>query len=120
MLTKDKAFSIARKLAKSEYYQTVYTQEKMRLKIFVNNMDLTDLQIYFLDYLNLYHGLYIDLALKEIDEKIFECEIYEDAYVYWKNHKKPDKEKVNKRPQRPETTQNPTGNKFSWLFKRNK
>jgi len=118
MVNKWKALEVARKLARTERYQTVYAQEKLHLRIFENDMDLSYLQFFFLDYVSFYHNLFVDLALKKIDERVFENEIYEDSYVYYKNHKKEDKQEKNQRPQ-DINTKDTYNNSTRWVFKRN-
>ena len=85
-----------RKLAKSQYWQTIYSQAKeIRLKIFKNNVNYTYLQVMFLSYLNFYNSLFLDIALDEVDEIVLRNEIFEDAYMYYKNKSK-NKYKINK------------------------
>ncbi len=107
-----------KKLAKNNYYQTIYSQAKeLKLKIFKNDDDYTYLQARFLGFLSFYSGLYLDYALGDVDELIFKNEIYEDAYMEYKNKK--NKEKL-KEPERFDTTKNITGkeivNKSKWVF----
>lgn len=79
---------IIRSLAKSNEYQTLYSGAKeIGLKMFKNDFDYSDLQIIFLNYISFYSSLYIDIYLKEIDEKVLDNEIYEDAYSYYKSKK---------------------------------
>ena len=74
-----------RDLAKTNYYQTLYIQSKdMKMSLFKNDRDFTDLQVSFLNDLNFYSNLYTDLAMGEISEIIFEDQIYEDAYQQYK------------------------------------
>ena len=114
---------ILRRLAKRIDYQSIFSQEKMKLKIFKNDIDLTAIQLEFLDFLGFYNNLYLDYALGEIGEIIFDNEIYEDSYMKYKHsQKKIKKEKPTNTPKykdRPQAIQN----KFStskWLFKRKK
>ena len=96
VLSYEKIMKLIRKLARSNYYQTIYTQEKnLGLKLFKNERDLTMLQINFLNYLGFYSNLYLDAAVGEIDAKIIEDDIYSDAYMYYK-HKVENKERFNK------------------------
>ena len=78
-----------RKLAKSSYYQVLYSQAKeLKLNIFENTNNFTELQVSFLNYLSFYNNLYLDYSLGEVSEFIFTDEIYEDAYIYYKNKKR--------------------------------
>lgn len=80
---------LLRKLAKSSYYQTLFSfwKEGSNLRLFCNDMDLSYIQLLFLKYLNFYGSLYLDVAMGDIDDKIFENEIYEDSYVMYRNKK---------------------------------
>lgn len=114
-MDKDRVFKMLRKLAKMPEYQNIYSSEKLNLCLFKNNMSLTEVQYNFLGYLSFYSSLYMDLALGEIDEKIFADEIYEDAYAYYKRHKKEEQPKINT-PKKEET---PIGSS-KWIFRRGK
>jgi len=82
-----------RKLAKSGYYQTLYSHFKEGgIKLFKNDFDLTDVQVTFLRYLNFYNSLFLDVALGDVNERIFENTLYEDSYAYWKSKKDNKKE----------------------------
>lgn len=83
-----------RKLARTSEYQTIYALAKeLKIKIFDNDKDLSEPQILFLQHVNFYSGLMLDIYLGEITDIIFKDEIYEDAYVY---HKKKEKERQKK------------------------
>ena len=89
----NKDISYIRELAKSSYYQSIYSLSKdLKLKITINELDFTDIQLIFLKYINFYSSLFIDIALGDIGEIVLENELYEDAYSMWKN--KGDKNKV--------------------------
>jgi len=97
-----------RSLAKSPYWQAVYSFSKEQgCNMFDNQRDFTNLQITFINYLEFYASLHMDVAMNEITDIIFEDEIYEDAYAYYRRHKK---EKADKKPA-PE-------NQNSWVFTR--
>ena len=104
-----------RKLAKSEYYQTIFAQKEMGLKIFKNEIDLSLLQISFLNFLNFYSSLYLDYALGDIDDVVFTDEIYEDAYNFYRNkqRREPKTKKGNKEGQKAATD-------INWVFKTRK
>ena len=90
----DKLYVILRQLAKTHEYQSLYsTAKELHFKIFKNDRDLTDIQFTFLSYLNFYATIFMDIYLKEIDEKVLEHIIYEDAYIHYKN--KASKEKFD-------------------------
>jgi hypothetical protein len=115
---------IIRKLAKSLYYQTIYGNEKnANLRIFDNDSDFTMLQIRFLNDLSFYNMLYMDLNLGEVDDRIFQDEIYEDAYMFYKSKKDNPRARMDNRPSpvlpvkdKGKTTQNIS----SWVFKTKK
>ena len=113
----NKFYEIARKLAKSNYYQTLYFHSKeLGLKIFKNNSDFTRLQIYFLNQLNKYDNLITEIRLKEVSDKILDNPIYEEAYLYYKQHKEEKKEKeVKDLPK-----EGLVLNKRQWVFKKKK
>jgi len=113
--------NLMRKLAKTNNYQTLYFQAKERhFKLFENDINLTDLQIKFLDYLAFYSGLYLDYAMGEIDDVVFTDEIYEDAYSYYKQHERSEKktelqqERVSSKPN---LNKNSTQKISQWVFK---
>ena len=82
---------IVRELAKSHYWQTVYNNAKeLGLKLFKNDTDFTSLQIMFLNYLNFYGVINMDIALNEVSDKVLDNFIYEDAYMYYRTKKSRD------------------------------
>ena len=112
-MTQNQVYKIMRKLAKNNYFQTIYSNSKeFRCKIFKNDIDLTPTQITFLGLLNFYSSLFLDIYLKEIEEIVLENEIYEDAYMLYKNTAK--KEEPNYE------TQKDTKTTSQWVFKRPK
>lgn len=81
-------FDLLRKLAKTNKYQALYHHaQDLSLQLFNNNKDLTDLQLYFLNYLKFYSNLYTAIAMQEVDKKVLDNVIYEDAYAYWQSEK---------------------------------
>jgi hypothetical protein len=107
-------FKIIRKLAKSNKYQSLFSYSKeLGIKLFKNDIDLTDLQITFLRYLSFYSSIYMDLALGDIDEVVLENDIYEDSYVMYRNKTMMKKEKNinNNKPEKPK-------NNIQWVFNR--
>ena len=86
--------SLIRKLAKSNYYQNLYALSKdiPSLRIFQNDRDFTQIQMLFLKYLNFYYNLNMDIALGEVTDVVLKDELYEDAYMMYKNKKDKTKE----------------------------
>ncbi len=81
--------NLLRKLAKCNYYQTIYSQEKnLGIRLLQNESNLTYAQIVFLNYLAFYSALYFDYSMGEIDDRVFESQIREDAYMYFRKQKK--------------------------------
>lgn len=79
---------ILRELAKSNYWQTIYSQAKeIGLKIFNNTTNLTCVQIKFLNYLSFYQSLFLDIYLGEVSEDVLQNFIYEDSYSLFKKQK---------------------------------
>jgi hypothetical protein len=86
------AIKLVRKLAKNYDYQFLFTHSKeFQFKFFQNETDLSTIQFHFLRFLNFYSTLYTDIYLKEVDEIVLKNEIYEDAYMYYKQKNKKDK-----------------------------
>ena len=108
-----------RKLANSDYYQTLfsYSKEGMNVKLFINDIDFTDLQITFLKYLNFYSAINTDIALGDVSEKVLEDEIYSDAYMMYKNRsdRKKLEESKNSEKQNRNVEITPSS---KWLFKK--
>jgi len=104
--------TILRKLAKNNYYQNLYSlsREMSSIHLFKNVDDLTDIQMTFIQYLSFYYSLYMDIALKEIDEKVLEKEIYEDSYMYYKSKK----DKTQGKSQTKDINKAPSS---KWVFK---
>ena len=77
-----------RELAKSPYWQTVYSRSKEMgsVSLFNNQSDFTPVQISFLQWLEVYHSLEIDLGMKKpyLSREVIDDEIRCDAYLHWK------------------------------------
>lgn len=118
MITVQNCNLLIRKLAKSDYWQTIYSLgEKTKIQLFSNTTDFTDLQIVMLKYLNFYSGLYMEIALGEVNEIVLDCNMYEDAYMMYKNKKDKDKNKdfeLSRQPKKEKTKIIP---QTKWLFK---
>ena len=110
----DKIISQVRKLAKSHEYQSIYSGSKeFGFRLFKNNRDFSTAQIKFLGYLNFYATICMDIYLKEVDSMVLEKEIYEDAYMYYKQNKsKEDTKEEDKQKYEP------TNNKMNNQIKR--
>lgn len=123
MLSHDDVMKIVRRLAKGNYYQAIYKQAKeINLKIFVNEYDLTDIQIHFLTYLSFYSNLYTDCTMGEVSELVFEDEIYEDAYFAYKikNLSGEMKEVLPKITQKSAFEYTEKIGESSWVFKKDR
>lgn len=87
-------FPHLRDLAKSQKYQTLFANEKeIGLRLFINEYDYSDIQIAFLNYLAFYYTIQMDISFGEVDEKVFEDYIYEEAYMIWKHKKRKEEMK---------------------------
>lgn len=116
-------YKIIRTLAKSNKYQTIYSNSKEgNLRLFQNIYNYTDNQILFLNYLNFYSGIYTDIALDYVDEIVLNNEIYEDAYLYYKRKSrggdKKDKETI--KPKSNKQSESSVVNNSTWVFKKPK
>lgn len=81
-------YDTLRKLAKSNHYQTLYSCAKeLNIRLFDNDTDLSDVQMMFITYLNIYEHLAMDLTMGDVTNIVLECFIYEDAYLYYKTNK---------------------------------
>jgi len=81
-----------RKLARSDYWQTIYraSKENSGIKLFQNSCDISGLQVKMLQWLGLYDMLYIELAQKEshyLTEKVIEDDERTNAYLYYRKRK---------------------------------
>jgi ABC-type microcin C transport system permease subunit YejE len=109
--------SVLRKLAKTDYYQALYSSAKeLGLQIFENNTDLTKIQLWFLSYMGMYSSINMDIAIGEISERVLENEIYEDAYLIYK--KKQFSKDMKNKFQKTEVPNSPA--KSQWVFRKTK
>ena len=53
----------------------------------------------------------MDIYLNEVDERVLQNEIYEDAYLYYKSKKRKDEKKITKPEEAPKVTS-------QWIFKK--
>ena len=109
---------LLRKLAKSDYYQSIFALSKdmYGVQVFANSNDFSDIQITFIKYLSFYSVIFTDISLGEVDESILSNEIYEDSYIMYKNHK--DKKVIKKHLKKDDTPI--VGATTKWLFKKPK
>ena len=84
-----------RKLANSNYWQTLYARAKelSGIQLFNNKTDLSKYQIIFLQWLEIYNSLYIDLSTNQdfLNEERIKDEILCDAYLYYRRKKQENK-----------------------------
>lgn len=82
-------YTISRELSSKNYYQTIYANAKeIGIKLFENDTGLTEIQIYFLNYLNYYQNLNTDIILGDVNEIVRDNFIFEDAYMLYKRKNK--------------------------------
>ena len=88
---------LLRKIAKSPKYQILYSRAKEigGIQLFSNIYDFTLVQILFLQWLETYHSLYVDLAMKKafISEEVIEDHLRTEAYLLYRNREKEDDKK---------------------------
>lgn len=89
-----------RKLARSNRWQLLYAKSKEinGIRLFINEVNFSQIQIAFLYWLSVYHSLYQDLVMKEryLTDEVIDNDIECDAYLYYKSVKKPEKDKKEK------------------------
>lgn len=81
-----------RKLAKSVYWQNLYSASKtiQGVHLFNNDTNYTSLQLKFLYWLSVYEMLYEELAQHKdeyLTEKVIEDDIRTNAYLLYRNKK---------------------------------
>lgn len=89
-------------LAKSNKAQNLFlaVKELNGLTLFRNSNDLSKLQELYLSYLYLYDAINHDIVIDKISDKIFDYELYEDAYILWKNKGRKQVKKEDKNKQK--------------------
>ena len=98
-----------RRLAKTDYYQTVFGNCKdLQLRLFKNKDYLTEIQVVFINYLNFYSSLFMDVSIGDIDEVVTTHAVFEDAYMANKEYLREKKFKNN--------TNTKPGNSDSFTF----
>jgi hypothetical protein len=92
-----KTFNPLRILARSPRWQILYARSKevSGIKLFANEYDFTPLQLVFLQWLETYHSLEIDLATNQngLIRDVLDDEIRTDAYLYCRSRKDKKEEK---------------------------
>jgi len=78
-----------RKLARSYYYQNLYSASKdlSSLQLFDNNFNFSGLQIYFIFWVQVYAMLFEELAQKKwkwLDDEVIDNDERCDAFLYWR------------------------------------
>lgn len=100
-----------RNLARSYRWQSIYSRSKEigGINLFTNKSDFTNLQVNFLQLLEIYHNGYVDLAMSEdlMSEEVLEDWLRFDAYLFYKREerkreklkskRKPDNKKITDR-----------------------
>ncbi len=85
-----------KQLAKSGKYQSLYSKVKEigSMRLFNNNSDFSAIQLMFMDWLEIYHSLYTDLAMGEefINEEVIIDDIRTEAYLLYRSEKRKKKE----------------------------
>ena len=86
-----KSFNQLRQLARSYKWQIIYSKckELSGLELFNNKSDLSAIQLAFLQWLEIYHSLEMDLAMKEkcISREVINDDYRTDAYLLHKSNK---------------------------------
>lgn len=95
LLPFDKIDDTLRKLAKTDHWQTLFSQAKELscIQLFHNTTDFTQYQIYFLNQMSFYSSLYYDIASNEVSEIVLNDPIYEDAYWMYRTEERLKKTK---------------------------
>jgi hypothetical protein len=89
---------LVRKLAKNIDNQNLFNAAKEinNIRLFDNEIDFSCLQKEYINYLYFYNNIYMDIDMKEVNKKVLDDEIFEDAYIYYKRNRiKKDKKHLN-------------------------
>jgi len=89
---------VLRKLAKTDKWQLMYARssEMSGIHLFQNVTDFSHIQFDFINNLAFYYSLNLDVVMGEVTDIIFKYEIYEDAYMLYKNKERKEKS-INKK-----------------------
>ena len=92
---------LLKKLARSNKYQLLYSQAKelSNLRLFNNEIELSKIQLLFLNWLSVYNMLLTDLANKEkyISEEVINDDLRTEAYLVYKEYMRNQDGKPNKK-----------------------
>ena len=96
---KKNIFELVRELAKTTEAQNLFytCKELNSVRMFKNDYDLSHIQQTYISYLYLYESLAHDIIVEGISKKIYNSEIYEDAYIKWRSDKKDNKKSTEKK-----------------------
>ena len=103
----NQVYIILRQLSRTNYWQSIYCQSKecSGIQLFKNNSDYTHFQLIFLNEISKFSSVCMDVAMGEVSELVLSEEIYQDAYLFYKQHKRIKKNKKTKHgPNLPSTT----------------
>ena len=118
-------YSILRKIAKSNFYQTVFSMSKESpIWVFDNNKDFSEIQLTFMSFLAFYHSINMDIGMGEVTDRVLNNSIYEDAYCYYRNQERKKSTKEKQQKSSSDTTKRVIGkdkieekSEFKWVFR---
>jgi hypothetical protein len=109
---------LLRKLAKSHSWQVLFSNAKeTNLPLFPYDGDYIQIQVLFLYYLSFYSSLQEAISLKETTDLVYENEIYEDSFMYYRSLKYKDDNK-NSFQNKVQSSSNLGLGKTQWIFKK--
>jgi hypothetical protein len=87
-------YKLLKTLAKSRKWQSIFGLSKETANLlFANNFNFSGLQLEFVDLLNYYSQIYMEVSMGEVTDKVLEDDIYIDSwFVYSREKRKRDKE----------------------------
>lgn len=79
-------YSLLRELARSIRMQNLFvaTKELNGIRLFKNQLNLSNIQSIFLSHLYSYDSISRDIILENISKHVLDEEIYTDSYLLWK------------------------------------
>ncbi len=89
-----------RTIARSAHWQNLYARAKeLNLNLFSNNCDFGRLQSELLQWLEIYHGIYVDIASGEglMTYERIEDDILVDCYLIYKSSQNKKEKQSNKK-----------------------
>lgn len=78
---------IIKKLAKDDYWQSIYVNLKNPFELFENKGDFTNLQLMFIAFLSFYNTIHTDVIMGDVPKLVWEKSIYQDAYMKYRSKK---------------------------------